>query len=95
MVFYRKAVELKPDFVGAHYNIARLNVELGKTDEAIEAYKSVIEIAPGLGPVYHDLSLLYYDKGQYDLAIKYCDLATSHGYSVPPETHKKLRSYRE
>ncbi len=34
---YRKAVELKPDYANAHYNLGIALVEQGKLDEAVVA----------------------------------------------------------
>ena len=43
---YSKAVELKPDFAWAYFNKANACEIVGRTQEAVEAYKSFIQYAP-------------------------------------------------
>ena len=47
---YRRALELKPEFVAATINLGVALRELGKLDEAAECYRKAIEIQPGEAP---------------------------------------------
>ena len=43
---YKKALEIFPDYLLAHYNIALSNMKLRDIDKAIEHFGRVVELAP-------------------------------------------------
>ena len=42
---YRKALEIKPDYVEAHYNLGVALAGRGKLDEALEHYQKALDLA--------------------------------------------------
>ena len=45
-VSYRQAIELKPDYAEAHYNLGNTLKELGRLKEAEVSYKKALSIDP-------------------------------------------------
>jgi tetratricopeptide (TPR) repeat protein len=62
-------MKLKPDYIGAHVNLGAAYYNLGRMDEAIEAYKKVITLAPDSIEAHYNLGLVYTDKGLRNKAI--------------------------
>ena len=64
---YKKAVELSPqeDF---YYNLGDVLVELKEWDEAIPAFRKVLETDPNDGNCYFNLGLCYFHKEEKNLA---------------------------
>ena len=59
---YRRAVEVEPGYMDAHYNLGEQYARVGRFPEAVEAYKKALEIDPefkdahcGLGDVYAEV----------------------------------------
>ncbi len=46
VVEYRKAIELYPDYLQAHYSMGQANMKQGNRKEAIKQFKEVVRIAP-------------------------------------------------
>jgi tetratricopeptide (TPR) repeat protein len=61
---FRRAVELDPKFVPAHYYLARLLYTRNRFDEAIEESKAAIALSPDLVRAYENVGLCY--EGQDD-----------------------------
>ena len=59
---WEKAVELDPKLVNAYYNLGLVCQKIGKLDEAIEAYKKVLDINVGDVEVHKCLGFLYKEK---------------------------------
>ena len=66
-----------------------------KNEEAIGAYLKAIEKNPNYADAYLNLSLIYFHKKDYALAIKYCDKAAELGCKVPAEYLNLLKSFRK
>ena len=56
IVAFKKAIELKPEFVQAHNNMGITLQELNKLDESKEAYKKAISIKPDYANAYNNLT---------------------------------------
>ncbi|WP_269603957.1 tetratricopeptide repeat protein [Prochlorococcus marinus] len=76
-VLYRKAIEIKPDFADAHYNLANLLQAIGKLQEAEVLYRKAIEIKPdytdahlNLGNLLKDISKLQEAELSYRKSIE-------------------------
>ena len=64
-MLYRKAIELNPNYIKAHYNLGLLLSNLDKLQDAEFSYKKVIELDPNYTNAYYSLSLLKYsDKNK-------------------------------
>ena len=57
---YRKAIQIKPDYAEAHYNLGNLLSNFGKLEESELSYYKVIELNPNYTKAYYSLSLLKY-----------------------------------
>jgi protein O-GlcNAc transferase len=71
MLYYRKAIGLKPEFAGTYYNIAAIMQEEGRLDEAIAHYRKVLDLDPGYAGTYNSIGVAFQSKGQYDEAMTY------------------------
>ncbi|PYE01066.1 tetratricopeptide repeat protein [Prochlorococcus marinus] len=61
----RNAIELRPDFVGAHYNLGNILRALGKLQEAEESIRKAIELKPDFVEAHLHLAYLFQEKGDY------------------------------
>ena len=74
----RKAIEIKPDLPNAHMNLGFILSDLGKLEDAELSTLKAIKLNPkDLGLCYQNLSLLYFSKGNKDLALENIKKAVS------------------
>jgi protein O-mannosyl-transferase len=66
---YRKALEIKPDFVEAHNNLGTALAESGQVGEAIVHYRSALHFKPDDAEVHFNLGNALAGLGQFDEAI--------------------------
>jgi tetratricopeptide (TPR) repeat protein len=63
---FKRAIELKPDYASAMYQLAGIYQAQGKTDEAVGELKKAEIAAPfDIGLIFQ-LGLVYYGTGEYD-----------------------------
>ncbi len=67
---YRHAIELRPDFGDAHFNLGNLLRLQGKPREAVAAYQRAIDANPGALHVYINLGVTLQEIADYEEAIK-------------------------
>jgi len=65
---FQEAIELKPDYAPAHFQLAMISVKEGKTKDAIQKLEETKSIAPLDSGLAFQLGLLYYNDNQFDLA---------------------------
>ena len=77
-ISYKKVIELMPNLVEAHYNLANLFNTLGRLDEAEVSYKKAIEFNPKLveahinrGNIFKKLGRLDEAEASYKKAIEF------------------------
>jgi len=70
-LFTRKAIEIKPDFAGAHYNLGSILRDLGNLQEAELSTRKAIELKPDLADAHYSLGLILLQKDELDLSLKY------------------------
>ena len=63
--YYRKALRVKRDYVGALHGLARTHLATGRVDEAIDMLEKAIELAPEGAFLHYDLANAYRQKGDY------------------------------
>ncbi|MFM6206269.1 tetratricopeptide repeat protein, partial [Planktothrix sp.] len=70
---YQKAIELDPNFVWSHYNLAASFEQLGQWDEAVEAYRQALKIQPDLPNLEEKLNQALHQevKGKLEQALSY------------------------
>ena len=66
---YKKAIEIKPDFVEAYNNLGVVLKELSKFDEAELSYKKAIEINPNHISSHYNLGVMFDQLGDYQKSI--------------------------
>jgi protein O-GlcNAc transferase len=66
---YLTALQLKPDFVAAHFNLGSALQEQGKLDEAISCYQKTLELKPDSAGAYNNLGNVFQDQGKLNEAI--------------------------
>ncbi len=68
---YQRAIETSPKRQQLHYGLARLYLQLGRLDDAVQVFKTVRDFDPdnGIGSWNYGLTLMY-DKGAQDPALR-------------------------
>ena len=61
---YRKAIQLRPEFADAHYNLASALADQGRPDEAISEYEQTLRLAPDNGQAHNNLGRLLALQGR-------------------------------
>ncbi|MBA7495919.1 Photosystem I assembly protein Ycf3 [subsurface metagenome] len=65
----KKAIEINPNYAGAHHSLGVAYGSKGMYYEAIAELKKAIEINPNYAGAYYNLGVLYGEKGMYDEEI--------------------------
>jgi hypothetical protein len=66
---FLKALELRPDFTDARFNLGNAFAGLGRLDEAIECYRAVLARAPGSADTHSNLGVVLKERGDLDAAV--------------------------
>lgn len=92
---FGKAVELDPAFSKAYNNLGLVYSDMGEKGQALKCYKRALEINPDNPDAHNNLAVFYYYEGQYDLAVRECDIALKSGHRVSPEFLELIKPYRK
>ncbi len=65
----RKAADLSPDYVDAHYNLAQAYMHQKRTEEAVQSYRQVIRLRPDHADAHNTLGLALENLGRLEEAI--------------------------
>ena len=60
---FRKALELAPDYAGAHYNLANVLRDLGRHDEALAEYRRTLLLAPDMAAAHLNVGIILRLRG--------------------------------
>ncbi len=88
---FKNAIALKPDFVEAHRNLARLYFVRRQYSEAAESYRNVTRFAPRDLDAYVQLALAYVELERWDEALHQLELAKTQ--TEDREAIRKLDGY--
>jgi len=67
---FRKAIEIRPEFLEAHYNLGLIYINQNKMKEAAAEFEAVLRIEPDFDPgIFYLLGAARYDAGDYEEAI--------------------------
>ena len=66
---FQKALQIKPDFAEAHYNLGNALLQKGKVDEAIAHFQRALQIKPDYAEAHYNLGNALLQKGNVDEAI--------------------------
>jgi tetratricopeptide (TPR) repeat protein len=69
--YYKKAIALKPYAIEPKIGFVSLSAAIGNWNLVEEQYKKILEIDPMNTVASYYLGLIYYNREQYDLALKY------------------------
>ena len=61
---YRKAIEIRPDYAEAHYNLGNTLKDLGKLQDSEISYRKAIELNPDLAEAHSNLGNILRDLGK-------------------------------
>jgi len=86
---FKNAINIKPDYVEAHFNLGLTLQELNKPDEAIIYYEQAISIKPAYPVAHNNLGLIFLGRNQLDLAAKHFNWAISYNPEFA-EAHNNL-----
>ena len=65
-----KALQIKPDYAAAHYNLGNVLKAVGRHDEAIERYTRALQIKPDYAEAHNNLGSVLQELGRHDKAIE-------------------------
>ncbi len=65
----KKIVEIQPDFLSPHYDLAKLYLLMGKADNSIEEYKILSDLDPENASVHLSIGNIYSRQGKIDKAL--------------------------
>lgn len=92
---YQKSIALDPANTEGYYNMGNIYAKLNNVPEAIAAYLKAVEHDPGHVNALVNLSILSFQKGDFEAAVKYCDEAVLLGYDAPEGYLNALAPYRK
>lgn len=83
-----RALELEPDYAGAHMNLGNLFVHQGRLDDAIDQYTKTLQLDPNLAEAHQNVGKVLAEQGRWQEAISHYrdalrlkpDLAAAHNY---------------
>jgi protein O-mannosyl-transferase len=80
----------RPDRFKLYYNLGLIMMTCGSPGRAAGYLEKALEVYPGFGLPHSGLAQIYFDSGQYGLAIHHCRLARKYGSDCPAEDMEKL-----
>ena len=89
MAAYHRALEMKPDYAEAHYNLGIALSDQGKLEDAVAAYHRALELKPDYAQAHNNLGVALSDQGKLDEAISASRRAL-HLKPDDPEAHRNL-----
>ncbi len=95
ITFFKKAIELDPDFVDAYYNLGAIYKKQKKYFYAIEALQKAIQINPDDIEIAYELGICYLEEKKYPEAKKYFSLITTDypKYNEAKQNLEKIETY--
>lgn len=77
MELIAKAIDIKPDFEDAHYNLANILKQLGQCDDAVVHFRKAIDIKPEFAGAHSDLAFTLLELGRQNEAVSHFQKAIS------------------
>ena len=75
---FQNAIEIKPDYAAAHYNLAGAYRGIGQKSSAIDCYQKAIELNHAYPDAHNNLGLMLLEDRQYKLAIEHFEWAVAY-----------------
>jgi len=89
--YYKRAIELQPNYAYAYGNLGNAQSKAGLLNEAINNYKRTISLDEGNPLPHYNLAIVYLKKEMFDEALAEFKIAASMGH----EGAKKELEYRQ
>ena len=86
---FKKAIDIKPDYAEAHFNLGITLQELNNPNEAIKYYETAISIKPAYPIAHNNLGLIFLGLNQLDFATEHFKWAISYNPEFA-EAHNNL-----
>lgn len=90
---YKKAIQLQANYPQAYVGLARLQSDLGETDEAFATIKALRKIKPNYAEVSAVEGRIYASIFEGEKAVKSFERAIREGSGIQPEAHAGLGLY--
>jgi tetratricopeptide (TPR) repeat protein len=74
---FKQAINLKPNFIDAYFNLANTFKDINKDNEAIENYKKAVELKPDYAEAHGNLGIVLKKINRLDEAINSLQKAVS------------------
>lgn len=88
MALYQATLDRNPDCWMAHFNIAWLQAEAGKTDDAVAHYRATLRLRPAFADAHNNLGRVLIDAGRFAEAAAECRAATE----LKPDMHQAFNN---
>ena len=88
---YKQAVELNPNYAGAHYNLGNALRDQEKPDEAIDAYRKAIELNPNYAEAHCNLGHVLKRQRRFTEALRYLERGHELGSKNPQWKYPSAR----
>jgi protein O-GlcNAc transferase len=72
---YKKALEVRPDYFEAVFNLAKAHQERGNLEKAISRYQEATKLKPDLFQAYFNLGILFQESRHFQKAISFYEKA--------------------
>jgi tetratricopeptide (TPR) repeat protein len=89
-----RSLELNPLDRDSVLNLAAVEYSLANDERALELFLKAVALNPqhpGNGPIYNNLAVIYYRRGQYEQSWEFCLKALQSGFRVDPNFVDELR----
>ncbi|MBU1196309.1 MAG: tetratricopeptide repeat protein [Proteobacteria bacterium] len=91
----KKAIIHNKNFVQAYTTLGTAYFMKGLVREGIKANLEAINVHPEFPVAHNNLSVAYLELGEFDKAIKHCDIAVELGFEVAQELIDELAPHRK
>ena len=92
---FKKTIQIKPDFVEAHFNLGNALRDLEKSDEAILSYKKAISYKNDYAEAYNNLAKVLLEVGKIEESIKNCKEAIKYKSNFAVAYYNLGKAYRD
>lgn len=84
---YRQALDLEPDYLPAHYNLALIYKKLGQYDKAFKHFEIMLKSYPNDKDILSHIAQIHSARGEIEQALKICGRIED----IDPEMAQSLR----
>lgn len=67
--YYRRAIQIRPEYAEAYNNMGNSHKNVGRWEEAVRCYQRALAISPDFAPAHGNMGAVYCEQGQLGDAI--------------------------